>query len=75
MRCNSYDGSDLELVAWGLRNSYGLGFLLDGRLLAIDQGPDDRGSRPVGNAPDLLYEIHEGSWNVTYIGDQWPLFS
>jgi glucose/arabinose dehydrogenase len=61
MRCNA-DGTNLELVAWGLRNSYGLGFLPDGRLLAIDQGPDDRGSRPVGNAPDLLFEIHKGAW-------------
>ncbi len=61
MRCNP-DGSDLELVAWGLRNAYGLGFLPDGRMLATDQGPDDRGSRPVGNAPDLLFELREGAW-------------
>jgi glucose/arabinose dehydrogenase len=61
MRCE-LDGSALELVAWGLRNAYGLGFLPDGRLLAMDQGADDRGSRPIGNAPDLLYEIHPGSW-------------
>ena len=61
MRCN-LDGSDLELVAWGLRNAYGLGFLPDGRLLAVDQGADDRGSRPVGNAPDLLFEIRERAW-------------
>lgn len=61
MRCNP-DGSQLELVAWGLRNAYGLGFLPDGRLLATEQGPDDRGSRPVGNAPDLLFEVREGAW-------------
>ena len=61
MRCNP-DGSDLELVAWGLRNAYGLGFLPDGRLLATDQGADDRGSRPVGNAPDLLFEVRQGCW-------------
>ncbi len=61
MRCNP-DGSDLELVAWGLRNAYGLGFLPDGRLIAIDQGADDRGSRPVGNVPDLLFEVHQGAW-------------
>lgn len=61
MRCER-DGSGLELVAWGLRNAYGLGFLPDGRLLATDQGPDDRGSRPVGRAPDLLYEVRQESW-------------
>jgi glucose/arabinose dehydrogenase len=61
MRC-APDGRELELVAWGLRNAYGLGFLPDGRLLATDQGADDRGSRPVGDAPDLLYEVRRGAW-------------
>jgi glucose/arabinose dehydrogenase len=61
MRCNE-DGSELELFAWGLRNAYGLGFLPDGRLLAIDQGADDRGSRPVGDVPDMLFEVRENAW-------------
>ena len=61
MRCRP-DGSGLELVAWGLRNAYGLGFLPDGRLLALDQGADDRGSRPVGNVPDFVYEVRPGAW-------------
>ncbi|WP_219418647.1 PQQ-dependent sugar dehydrogenase [Pseudonocardia nigra] len=61
MRCN-LDGTGLELVAWGLRNAYGLGFLPDGRLLATDQGSDDRGSRPIGDAPDLLFEVRAGCW-------------
>lgn len=61
MRCNP-DGSNLELFAWGLRNAYGLGFLSDGRLLVTDQGADDRGSRPVGNVPDMLFEVHQGAW-------------
>lgn len=61
MRCE-LDGSGLELVAWGLRNAFGLGFLPDGRLLALDQGADDRGSRPVGGVPELLYEVREGAW-------------
>ncbi len=70
MRCN-IDGSNLELVAWGLRNAYGLGFLPDGRLLAVDQGADDRGSRPVGNVPDMLFEVREGAWYgwPDFIGD------
>jgi glucose/arabinose dehydrogenase len=61
MRCDP-DGAELELVAWGLRNAFGLLFLRDGRLLATDQGADDRGSRPVGNAPELLYEVRPGCW-------------
>jgi glucose/arabinose dehydrogenase len=61
MRCRP-DGTQLELVAWGLRNAYGIGFLPDGRLLAVDQGADDRGSRPVGNAPDLLCVVEQEAW-------------
>jgi glucose/arabinose dehydrogenase len=61
MRCDP-DGQNLELVAWGLRNAFGLLFLRDGRLLATDQGADDRGSRPVGNIPELLYEVRKGCW-------------
>jgi glucose/arabinose dehydrogenase len=56
------DGSNLELVAWGVRNGFGLLFLPDGRLICTDQGSDDRGSRPVGNVPELMYEIIEGRW-------------
>jgi glucose/arabinose dehydrogenase len=61
LRCRP-DGSELSLVAWGLRNAYGLGFLPDGRLLATDQGADDRGSRPIGNAPDCLHVVEAGAW-------------
>ncbi len=61
MRCRP-DGSNLELVAWGLRNAYGLGFLPDGRLIATDQGMDVRGSRPVAKAPDLLFEVEKDAW-------------
>ena len=70
MRCNA-DGSGLELVAWGLRNAYGLGFLPDGRLLAVDQGADDRGSRPVADVPDMLFEVRAGAWYgwPDFVGD------
>ncbi|MFZ6657660.1 PQQ-dependent sugar dehydrogenase [Undibacterium sp. TJN19] len=61
MRCN-LDGSGLELVAWGMRNAYGLLFLPDGRLLATEQGTDVRGVRPVWNCPDFLYEVKPGAW-------------
>lgn len=56
------DGSDLQVFAWGFRNPFGLGFGPDGRLIATDQGYDDRGSRSVANAPDAIYEVSEGAW-------------
>lgn len=61
MRCEP-DGSGLELVAWGLRNAFGILFLRDGRLIVTDQGADDRGSRPVGQIPDLLFEVRDGAY-------------
>lgn len=56
------DGAELELVAWGIRNAFGLGFLPDGRLLATDQGMDQRGSRPVCTVPECMFEIKKDSW-------------
>lgn len=61
MRCRA-DGSDLELVAWGLRNPYGLCFLNDGRLVAADLGMNDRGSRPIGNGSDCLFVVEPNWW-------------
>ncbi|SEF33257.1 Glucose/arabinose dehydrogenase, beta-propeller fold [Amycolatopsis pretoriensis] len=71
LRCE-LDGSGMELVAWGLRNAFGLGFLPDGRLIALDQGADDRGSRPIGNAPDLLFDVRQGGWYgwPDFVGDR-----
>ncbi|HKY53352.1 MAG TPA: PQQ-dependent sugar dehydrogenase [Anaerolineales bacterium] len=61
MRCNP-DGSNLEVVAWGLRNPYGLAFTNDGRLFVVEHGMDERGRRYVVDDPDDFYEINEGEW-------------
>ena len=61
LRCNP-DGSDLELVAWGLRNPYGLAFAPDGRLFATEHGIDERSARYIAGDPEDLYEIREGAW-------------
>lgn len=61
LRCNP-DGSDLEVVAWGLRNPYGLAFHPDGRLFATEHGSDERGRRYIIDDPDDFYEIWEGCW-------------
>jgi glucose/arabinose dehydrogenase len=61
LRMNA-DGSGLEVYAWGLRNPFGLAFGTDGKLYAADNGYDDRGSRPVANAPDVIWQVRQGAW-------------
>jgi glucose/arabinose dehydrogenase len=56
------DGSDLELVAWGLRNPFGLAWDQNGELLASENSFDERGSRPVFGTGDLLWRIESGTW-------------
>jgi glucose/arabinose dehydrogenase len=56
------DGKNLEVYAWGLRNPYGVKWGPDGKLYAGDAGYDERGSRPVANSPDCLWEIKKDAW-------------
>lgn len=62
-------GEAPELVAWGFRNPFGLAFAPDGQLYVTDNGYDDRGSRPVWGAGDLLWRVAPGAWHG------WPDFS
>ena len=55
-------GGKPELVAWGFRNPFALGFSKDGRLYVIDNGYDQRGSRPIWGAAELLWEVQRGVW-------------
>jgi len=61
LRCD-LDGSNLEVVAWGLRNPYGLAFRNDGQLFATEHGMDERGARYVVDDPDDFYEIKKDEW-------------
>src|SRR5919202_2766433 len=61
LRCD-VDGSNLEVVAWGLRNPYGSAFHPDGRLFVTEHGIDERGARYIVGDLDDLYEIQEGAW-------------
>jgi glucose/arabinose dehydrogenase len=56
------DGSSLERVAWGFRNPFGLAFSPDGQLYVTDNGYDERGSRPVWGAADILWRVQPGKW-------------
>ncbi len=55
------DGSNLELVAWGLRNPFGLAQGTDGIYLT-ENGYDVRGSRPVFGTGDYLRKLTPGTW-------------
>lgn len=61
LRCRP-DGSQLSVVAWGLRNPYGVAFHPDGRLFATEHGSDERGERQVIGDLDDFYEIVQGAW-------------
>lgn len=55
-------GGPIELVAWGLRNPFGLALDAGDRLYVTDNGYDTRGSRPVFGAADVLWRIEPGRW-------------
>ncbi len=55
-------GGAIELVAWGFRNPFGLAFAPDGALHVTDNGYDERGSRPVFGAADVLWAVERGRW-------------
>jgi glucose/arabinose dehydrogenase len=61
LRCRP-DGSELEVVAWGLRNPYGLAFDADGQLYATEHGMDNRSARHIVGDFDDLYRIETGRW-------------
>jgi glucose/arabinose dehydrogenase len=56
------DGSAAEIYADGLRNPFGIGFDPGGRLIAVDQGMDVRGARPIANDWEPVWEIKKGRW-------------
>ncbi|WP_019395535.1 PQQ-dependent sugar dehydrogenase [Priestia filamentosa] len=51
------DGSDVELLAWGLRNPYGLAFNEDGELYASDNCLEEKGERAIAGDPDRIWHI------------------
>jgi glucose/arabinose dehydrogenase len=55
-------GGELELVAWGFRNPFGLAFSPEGRLFVTDNAYDTRGSRPGYGNGDWLWAVSPGTW-------------
>ena len=54
-------GGPAQLVARGFRNPFALAFAPDKRLFVLDNSYDDRGSRPVHGAGDLLWDVRDGN--------------
>ena len=65
---NRFDLSDpegtYEVFASGFRHPYGAAFSpTNGKLYVVDNGPDIRGCRPIGNGvPDHMWEVDQGDW-------------
>jgi glucose/arabinose dehydrogenase len=51
------DGSEMELLAWGIRNPHGMAFGEDGDLYVSDNGFDETGDRAIANDPDRIWRI------------------
>jgi len=56
------DGTELELIADGLRNPVFIKFNREFQLYVSNRSYDVRGSRPIANAPDELHIIVPGTW-------------
>lgn len=56
------DGSEMEILAWGLRNPIKLLFDSNNRLLISNDGMNDRGSRPIANGYDTIEVYEPGAW-------------
>jgi glucose/arabinose dehydrogenase len=55
-------GGEMELVAWGLRNPYGLALSPSGAIYVTENSYDVRGSRPVWGTGDVLWKLEQGAW-------------
>ena len=66
------DGTDLKLVGWGFRHPYGLAFSQDGKLVVSMNSVDERGSRNVANAGDVIYVIDVSNPNNLGKFYGWP---
>ncbi|MCM3001674.1 PQQ-dependent sugar dehydrogenase [Paenibacillus cellulositrophicus] len=61
--CCNPDGSHLQIVADGFRNTFGLRFSpMNGKLIVTDHGADPRGSRQIRLDWDKIWEVTPGGW-------------
>ncbi|MCC9136977.1 PQQ-dependent sugar dehydrogenase [Pontibacter silvestris] len=51
------DGSDVELLAWGIRNPFGMAISDGGELYVTDNDFEEKGERAIANDPDRIWHI------------------
>ncbi|MGD9673413.1 MAG: sorbosone dehydrogenase family protein [Candidatus Nitrosocosmicus sp.] len=56
MRCKP-DGSEPELLAWGIRNGFGMAFDEEGDLFVADFCMEEKDPRPIGEDPGRIWKI------------------
>ena len=84
IKCNgcilsaNLDGTDLKLVGWGFRSAYWITFFPNTptKLLVTVNGADERGSRPIANDTEKIYQIDISSSNSSQLAKfyGWPDF-
>jgi glucose/arabinose dehydrogenase len=55
------DGSEPEMLAWGIRNPYGLALNEAGELYISDNDFEEKGNRAVGEDPDRVWHVKNAS--------------
>lgn len=68
------DGSDVKVVAWGMRLDIfsGLAFDKDHKLIVADTGAEERGSRPIRNDHDKIWSLDVSSNSTLGQWYGWP---
>lgn len=51
------DGSEIELLAWGVRNPFGMAINEEGELYVSDNDFEEKGERAVADDPDRIWHI------------------
>ncbi|WP_224998483.1 sorbosone dehydrogenase family protein [Cesiribacter sp. SM1] len=51
------DGTDIELLAWGIRNPFGMAINEEGELYVSDNDFEEKGERAIANDPDRIWHI------------------
>ncbi len=51
------DGKEPELIAWGIRNPFGIAFNEDGELYVSDNDYEEKGERAIAEDPDRVWRV------------------